>query len=163
MLSRRKPISEEAALQRMAALCSRSEQCTADIAAKLRRLGLPSGQARAILERLTEMRFLDDARFARCYASYKVRFAGWGKMKIRLALMQKSVGEADISAALEAVSREDYIAALRRVAAQRARGLDLSAFDDRSRLFRSLAQRGFESELISRAIQEMLSAIRKDS
>lgn len=155
MLSRRKPISEEAALQRMAALCSRSEQCTADIAAKLRRLGLTSGQTRDILERLTDMRFLDDARFARCFVSYKVRFAGWGKRKIRLALMQKSVGEADIAAALDAVSSEDYDAAIRRVAAQRARGLDLSAYDDRIRLFRSLAQRGFESELISREISEL--------
>lgn len=139
----------------MAALCSRSEQCTADIAAKLRRLGLAPGQTHAILERLTDMRFLDDARFARCFASYKVRFAGWGKRKIRLALMQKSVGEAEIVTALDAISSDDYIAALRRVAAQRARGLDLSAFDDRTRLFRSLAQRGFENELISRAISEL--------
>ena len=105
---------EEKILLKMADLCSRSEQCSADIRQKLLRKGMSSSQTADLLRRLEEQRFIDDARFARAFASDKVRFSAWGKMKIRMALRQKRISSADIDSALEAVEEADYAAAAER-------------------------------------------------
>ena len=63
----RKPITPEAALIRMADLCARSEQCSADIEGKLLRLGLSRAQAQKIVGELRDGRFIDDGRYARAF------------------------------------------------------------------------------------------------
>lgn len=148
----KKPADPEALLKRMAGLCAKSEQCTYDIIGKLYRAGLPADKREEIIEYLTAHRYLDDARYARAMASYKVRFSGWGKRKIRMALAAKRIPSEYISEALDAIDEEEYMAALRRVAEAKKRDLDLSDRAQRASLFRHLLSRGFESDLISQVI-----------
>lgn len=138
----------EEMLERMAALCARSEQCEYDIRQKLFKAQIAPGEADRIIARLREGRFIDDVRFARSFASYKVRFSAWGRYKIRMALAAKRIPAAAISEALEAIDPTDYRDACRRAARAKARGLDLTSRDDRLKLFRHLQSRGFESDII---------------
>lgn len=145
----KKPADPEALLKRMAGLCAKSEQCTSDIALKLYKAGLQREKREEIIKYLTDNRYLDDARFARSFASYKVRFAAWGKRKIRMALAAKRIESSLINAAIEAIDEKDYLEAFRRAADSKKRDLNLSLREDREKFFRALLARGFESSLIS--------------
>ena len=149
---RKKPADPEALLKRMASLCAKSEQCSFDISTKLYKAGLPKEKSEEILEYLTENRYIDDARFARAFASFKVRFASWGRRKIRMALAAKRIDSSLISEALEAIDPDDYLAALRRVVEAKKKDADLADREQRAKAYRQLLARGFESDLILREL-----------
>lgn len=148
----RKPLSPEAMRLKMADLCARSEQCEHDIREKLRRKMLRPDDIDNIIGFLIERKFIDNARFARSFTNDKVRFAGWGRNKIRRALALKRIPTSLISEAFEEIDENEYYDALLKAAASKARSLRLEEYDDRLRLFRHLFSRGFESPLISKAI-----------
>lgn len=156
-----KEITPEAAKIRMADLCARSEQCEADIRQKLYRLGLSSKEVQQTIEFLIKENFIDNARFACAFARDKCRFSSWGRNKIRLALAAKRISASDISRGLEAIDPADYLEALRRTALAKARGLELNgpdARENRLKLFRHILARGFESDLASKAIRELIGS-----
>lgn len=146
----KKPATPEGVRLRLAGLCARSEQCENDLRQKIARTGLSKDDSDAIIEFLRDNKYLDEHRFARAYCMDKVRFAGWGIMKIRQGLMAKRVPPAIISEAIGEIDRKEYIAALKRVGIAKARTLDLHTADDRGKFYRYMAARGFEASLISR-------------
>lgn len=153
---RKKPITKEAALLKMADLCARGEHCAFEIREKLRKMQLAASDANEIVEYLEENRYIDDSRFARAFARDKVKFSGWGKNKIRMALAMKRIPSAEISLALEEIDPEEYLAVAVNAAKAKARNLDLSDYNDKGKLYRHLASRGFEGSVISKAIQSIV-------
>lgn len=153
---RKKPITKEAALLKMADLCARGEHCAFEIREKLRKMQLATSDANEIVEYLEENRYIDDSRFARAFARDKVKFSGWGKNKIRMALAMKRIPSAEISSALEEIDPEEYMAVAVNAAKSKARNLDLSDYNDKGKLYRHLASRGFEGSVISKAIQSIV-------
>lgn len=153
----RKPLERNAALVRMADLCARSEQCEAEILQKLLRLGLGHADAEGVVAELVERRFIDDARYAAAFARDKVRFAGWGRLKIRAALAAKRIPSATVNEAIAAVEAADYDDALMRAARAKARSLDLDDPADRNRLLRHIASRGFEPSKACEALAMLKS------
>ncbi|MCH5218385.1 MAG: RecX family transcriptional regulator [Muribaculaceae bacterium] len=154
MMRARKPADPEALLKRMAGLCAKSEQCSFDISTKLYRAGLPREKQEEIMEYLIANRYVDDARFARSFTNYKVRFAAWGRRKIRAALAAKRIPSSLVAAALESIDPEEYAAALSRALAAASAGLNPAVYDDRAKIYRRLLARGFEPGLISNALSE---------
>ena len=146
----KKPADPEALLKRMAGLCAKSEQCSFDINLKLYKAGLAKEKREEILRYLTDNRYIDDARFARSFASYKVRFSAWGKRKIRMTLAAKRIPSDLISSALESIEDADYEAAIKRVIEAKKREIGLTDREQRAKLYRQLLSRGFESDIISR-------------
>ncbi|MDE5876693.1 MAG: RecX family transcriptional regulator [Muribaculaceae bacterium] len=149
-----KAVSVEAARLRMADLCARSEQCSYDIEQKLRRYGLDSDESAEVLAFLRENKFVDDGRFARSFARDKVRFTGWGPIKIRAALAAKRIGSADISEALKAVESSDSEEALQRALKAKVRNLDPNDRNDRQKALRYLMSRGFKADDCLRAVEK---------
>lgn len=135
-------------LVRMAGLCAGAEQCSSDIRAKILKQGFSADEAEKMVSYLQQNRYIDDGRYARAYAVDKVRFSGWGRMKVRMGLRAKRVGDTDIVQALEYIPEADYKEALQKAMAAKARALDLKDVNDRQRLYRHLASRGFESQQI---------------
>ena len=101
------PVSEPQALQKLAALCSRSEHSSGEIREKMRRWQLPSDAQERIVQRLVAERFIDDSRFARLFVRDRLRFASWGERKILMALRQKGIDEATAAEALGEVSDDE--------------------------------------------------------
>lgn len=132
----------------MAGLCAKSEQCTSDILTKLYKAGLKKEDRDGIIRYLTDHRYLDDARFAKAFAGYKVRFAGWGKRKIAAALGAKRIPSALVAAALDNIDPDDYMEAARRVAAAKKRDLDMTDRNDVAKFYRQMLSRGFESSIV---------------
>ena len=116
---------------------------------------LTASDIRSIVNYLEENRYLDNLRFAWAYANDKVRFSAWGKYKIRLGLVAKRISTSDIREALESIDDKEYKDAILRAAKAKARSLDLTDYEDRMKLYRHLASRGFESSLISKTISAL--------
>lgn len=148
----KKPAEPEALRLKMADLCARSEQCEYEIRGKLRKKLLQSSEIDKIIRFLTEERFIDNERYARSFTNDKVRFAGWGRNKIRMALAYKRIPSVLISKAFEEIDEDEYKSALMRVARAKAKILDLEEYEDRAKLYRHLLSKGYESALASKAI-----------
>lgn len=74
---------EQAAKQaysKMAQLCSRSEQCSADIRKKLIAFELVSEVVDEIIEKLKAEKYLNDERYVKAYIADKFRINKWGKI-----------------------------------------------------------------------------------
>ncbi len=154
----KKEITPNAMLVRLAGLCAAAEQCSGDLRSKILKKGFSQDQANSMLSYLTANGYVDDSRYAKAYASDKVRFSGWGKMKIRMALRVKGISDSNISAALANISVSDYDAALNKALSAKACDLNLSDVRDRQRLYRNLASRGFESAVIIPAIRRYIAS-----
>lgn len=137
---------------RMADLCARSEQCRSDIRRKLLSHGVSAGDAEKILDALEDGRFLDEERFARAFVNDKLRFSGWGRLKIRQALRAKFLPSGIVESALRGIDEGEYMDILRKVVASKGRGVDMTDYALRMKVFRSVAARGFEPSLICRIL-----------
>ena len=148
----KKPASPEALKLKMADLCARSEQCEYDIREKLRRKMLPIADIDRIICFLIENRFIDDERYAKSFTNDKMRFAGWGRNKIKQALTIKRITYEIISEDLQEIESKEDNKTLFKAATTKARNLDLEEYDDRAKLYRFLISRGYESSLAVQAI-----------
>ena len=116
-------ITEQEALSRLAALCSRGEHSSGEMIEKMRRWQLDEMAQARILERLVHDKYVDDERFARAFIHDKLRYNHWGRRKIEQALWQKGVDRDVYAPLLDAVSDEDYLAELRPLLRQKSRSV----------------------------------------
>ncbi len=158
---KRKPTADEMLL-RMAGLCAGAEQCSADIKSKILKHGFTLEEARKMIAYLQENKYIDDARYSRAYAVDKVRFSGWGRMKIRMGLRAKGMSDTITSQALDYISDKDYTEALQKVLIAKLKNLDLKEVKDRQKLYRHLASRGFESQLVISAMRDYMKSQSED-
>lgn len=97
-------MGKEQEINRLQALCSRREMCSAQVRKKLEaavsagRLG--AEQVESVLEELIRERFVDDERFAGAFVRDKARLSGWGKTKIAFQLRRLALPEGLINRSL---------------------------------------------------------------
>lgn len=143
----------QSALQRAAELCSRQEQCSSHILSKLREWNVNEQDAEKIILVLYDEKFLDDARYAGFFAKDKFRFNKWGRIKIAHMLRQKKIGETDIDQALAQIDDADYFTACLELVRNKSAALkEKNQFIRKGKIFRFAAGRGFEPDLIHRAL-----------
>lgn len=152
MRTTRRNYTPEEGLQYAAGLCARCEQCEYDIRIKLSRHGLPARETDRIIDYLYDRSFLDELRFAEAFTRDKIRFSGWGKVKVRAHLRARRIPGVVIDKALESVGAEEYLAFVDTLARRLAKGCDLADYATRQKLVRRLAARGVEPSLASRAL-----------
>lgn len=145
----RRPISPAAALVRLEELCSRSEQCTSEVVAKLTAWGVEPEIAHKIIRRLKARRFIDDSRYACAFVRDKIVYNRWGSIKVRQALRLKKIDADLIDEALAAVDQEEYRNALIEVIRAKIRTLPPPLdFAKKQKILRHAASRGFEPALV---------------
>lgn len=152
------PISKKDALQRAMALCSRSEKSAHDINDSLLRWGLLSEEDRsAIIRSLIENNFINENRYSRAYVKDKHLFNKWGKIKIKSMLRAKSIDSETINTALETINSEKYYSTLKEEILKKQGSVKASdQYELRSKLMRFASSKGYESDLIFRALDEIL-------
>ena len=107
-------------LSRLQRLCSRTEYCAADMYRKaLKDLEGDSQAAARVVASLKEDKYVDDARYAACFAREKSSLQGWGAIKIRFQLRSKGVSDADISAGLAEIEQPKAQARLEKLVAEK--------------------------------------------
>lgn len=158
-----KPITPDNAYLRLTTLCARCEQAEGDLRKKLRDWGINSSDSNAIIERLKAERYLDNERYARAYCRDKLRFNGWGRIKIAYMLKGKGIEQEFIDAALADIDEEQYLAILNEALAAKAKTLGSKSEEQiRASLLRFAASRGFEPALFFPAVSRLTVTCNED-
>lgn len=153
----KRQMSAEAALERLEAQCAMSEYCTHEVKEKLYRWGVPSSAHAAILERLAAGRFVDDSRFARAYVRDKSVYGKWGRRKIALGLMAKHIERDVVDGAMDEIDEERYYGNLCSILQSKSRTVKAeSDYELRMKLYQRGVQCGYESSLVSRAVNQVM-------
>jgi regulatory protein len=84
---------------------SRRAHSRGELGQKLARYGEP-GQIEAVLNRLEELKLLNDAEYAYNFALCRIRHEGWGPLKVLHSLQRRQVAPVVAEAAIERIRRE---------------------------------------------------------
>lgn len=144
------PISADAAIAKLEHYCAYRERHSGEVIEKIAEYGIEDEQLIAdLLLSLRGHGFLDDERFARFYASGKMRINHWGKVRIRLELRRRKLPESYIKKALEALDDAEYEQIFEKLKRQKLRTLrEKDPYKRRKKLSAYLAQKGFEFDMI---------------
>lgn len=143
----------EAALR----LLERQRRTRSDLERRLRDKGYAGATAAQVLDRLAEVGLVDDVEYARAFMAGRRARRAAGARRIEQELRARGVGAGDIETARLRLDAEqggmDELAGARKVVAQaerRTRGLEPRV--RRQRLYALLARRGFDGDVIRRAL-----------
>lgn len=149
-----KNLSIEEAKSKAAHLCSQSEKAPQEIFEKLTKWEVSYADAEQIVEWLKKENFLSEARYAHAFVHDKFVYEHWGRIKIAFQLRGKGISDTLIENTLDdVISPEDYLSTLVDLLRSKMRGMSLPlVVNDRARLYRFAAQRGFESGFVAKAL-----------
>jgi regulatory protein len=152
------PPDQEAATReiclRMLAAAPRTQ---AQLAAALRRKGVPDDAAEAVLGRFAEVRLIDDAAFAAAWVESRHHGRGLAGRALAAELRQRGVAQPDIQAAVDGLDPEREAATAQELARRRlavTRGQPLATRV--RRLTAMLARKGYPAGLAYRVVREAL-------
>lgn len=134
-------------------LLARREYTRAELFGKLGAREFPDNLVSALLDQLVDEGLLSDARFAETYVHTRSE-KGFGPVRIRHELRERGVEGDTIHSFLDdAAIAWDEIAGRERI--KRFGGVLPDSYRERARQARFLQQRGFTSEQIHAALEEM--------
>lgn len=138
-------------------LLERVRRTRGDLARRLRDKGHAAATVEQVIERLVEVGLVDDVEFARAWLAGKWGRKPSGWRRLEQELRAKGVGAEDVAAARaqleEREGAADEIETARRVIAESARRFaNLEPRVRRQRLYALLVRRGFDGDVIRRAL-----------
>ena len=127
-----------------------------ELAAQLKRRGIPLDVANDVLDRLERSKLINDLDFARAWSRSRLSSKKISKRVLAQELRKKEVADDLIAIALDEISvDEEYEAALQ-LGQRKARSLQNYAEDVRERRITSaLARKGYNYSIISRVLREI--------
>jgi regulatory protein len=144
------------AMQKLRQYCAYQERCHQETKYKCLELGLRGPEVEDALAELIADNFLNEERFAKAFAGGKFRIKQWGRKKILMELKQKQVSAYCIKKGMEEIDEDDYAAVLLKLVEKRY--LSLKGEQPIKRKYKTvqyLLQRGFETELINDALEQI--------
>ncbi len=143
-------------LQKLRHYCAYQERCHYEVQQKCRELGLYGPAANEAIAALIADNFLNEERFAKAFAGGKFRSKHWGRRKIVMELQQRQVSAYCIKKGLQEIDEADYRNALQREVAKKFASLEGEhPIKQRQKTIQYLLQRGFETELIQDALEQI--------
>lgn len=127
-----------------------------ELAAQLKRRGIPLDVAEDVLDRLARSGLIDDLDFARQWSRSRLSSKKISKRVLAQELRKKEVAEDLIAIALDEISTDDEYEAALQLGERKARSLANYAEDVRERRITSaLARKGYNYSIISRVLREI--------
>jgi regulatory protein len=114
-------------LDRMTALCSRSECCPGDVRAKIEKLASSCEEpvdVDGMMKTLQDEGYLNENRYSEAFACDKAYLDGWGPAKISFALRGKGVSSRAIDDALSQIDVEKAGERLKKLLEVKSRSLE---------------------------------------
>ncbi|SHI27641.1 regulatory protein RecX [Ferrimonas marina] len=149
-MSEKKP--GQSALAAAVGLLSRRDHSRGELQQKLRLRGFSVDEIQAAVERVTELGYLDDARFAQLFVRYRSQ-GGKGPMRLRMELRERQVADELIRSALTQ-PEIDWFELCRDTRQRKFGEGPVADFKQRQKVQRYLAYRGFDMEQIRYALSE---------
>ena len=139
--------------------CAYQERSQAEVKDKLEKMGLIPLAVDMIMVELIENNYVNELRFAESFARGKFRQKGWGKIKIREKLRQRSVSIQCIDLALNHIDEEEYTAQLQHLAEWKwSKVTAANDFIRKQKVMTFLYSRGFEYDLIKNSVEGLSSS-----
>lgn len=149
----------EQALKALMRLASRAEKSSGDAMRLMAGWGVEPSQRLPILNKLVAMKFIDDRRYADAFVRDKLRFSGWGVYKIRTALRGKGISQQIIDEALSQADGAEMKERLQRYLATKMKSVKYSSqYDLRNKLMRYGASLGYDFDVVTEAVAEIVKA-----
>jgi regulatory protein len=154
----RKSKSAEQALNALMRLCSRAEKSSGDAMRLMYTWGVPQAERQGVLDKLIEMRFVDDMRYAEAYTREKSQIAGWGARKIAQHLYQKGISKDIVAKVLMLIEEDGARETLERRLLRKLPTIKAANdFDLRGKLLRYALGLGYDYDLVV----EIIDAVTK--
>lgn len=151
-----KEMTEEQALNRLAARCAEAEYCTGDAIKKMELWGIEPDAQQRIIDYLTDNQYIDDSRYCRFFVKDKIAYNGWGRRKIEQALYAKHIDIHVYKPILDEVPDEQYCDILRPLLNQKWDSIEARNDYERSqKLIRFAMGRGFDLDIIRKSIDTL--------
>ena len=129
-----------------------------ELAAQLKRRGIPLDVADDVLDRLQRSGLINDLDFARAWSTSRLNSKKISKRVLAQELRKKEVSDDLIAIALEEISGEDEYDAALQLGQRKARSLANYETEVRERRITSaLARKGYNYGIISRVLREIAS------
>jgi regulatory protein len=152
--------TKEEALQKLRHYCGYQERSHSEVQQKLWDLGVRRAEHDEIISSLIEDDYLNEERFAQQFAGGKFRLKDWGRKKIYYALKEKKVSEYIIKKAMKEIDEDAYQKTLNSLAEKKYASLKGEQYLMRKKkTIDFLLQRGFESELVTKAVNKLASPL----
>lgn len=145
-------------LNKLAALCSKSEKCSSDALDYMISRGCTDKDAAEGLKYLIQNGFVNDWRYAESYFKDRFRFGKWGINKIILGLRLKKIPQEIITAVTdENYDEESEKTVIKSELAKKLRGIKsgLPKWKVREKLMRFSLSRGYCAGMSGRAVEEL--------
>ncbi len=138
-------------------LLSVAPRTQAELAAALRRRGVPENAATTVLARFAEVKLIDDELFARAWVESRHFGRGLASRALGAELRQRGVASAEIETALSQLSAEQEVATARELVERRlAATAGMPPLARMRRLTGVLARKGYSPGLAYRIVREAL-------
>ncbi len=129
--------------------CSYQERTQLEVEQKLQSMDIDAEACQIIITSLQDNDFLNEERYAKSFVSGKFRINKWGKMKIRQALLQKGISNANIKKGFLVIDEKEYCETIQSLATkQRPKIKAKNDFERKQKLSLYLQQKGYEMALI---------------
>jgi regulatory protein len=148
-------LSKELALIRATKYCAYQERYQQQVRNKLFELAVHSNDIEDIIAYLIEHNFLNESRYAICYARGKMRIKHWGIQKIKAQLKNFGITDYSIKQAIKELDLDEYEIILK---SEIEKKLSKSKFsvkwmkEKETKMY--LIGRGFESQLIDEVLKD---------
>lgn len=152
----KKYLTKEQALQKLKQYCAYQERSHAEVQQKMWDLGVYRSEHDEIISTLIEEDYLNEERFAKQYVGGKFRMKDWGRKKIYYGLKEKKVSEYNIKKAMKEIKEDDYHKTLEQLTEKKFTSLKGEQYLVRKKKTMDyLLQKGFESELVTAAVNKL--------
>jgi len=137
--------------------CTYQERSQQEVRDRLYEWGLWPEAVEGIISSLIAENFINEERFAEVYAKSKFNQKGWGKLKIKQGLKFKRIPEVLIKKALLGIADDDYLKSLQNVLLKKVPAImERDTFKRKYKLHHYALSRGYESDLITDVMREMV-------
>lgn len=139
----------------MAKYCAYQERCHWEVECKLKQMNMTPLSIDVIINFLIEEGFLNQERFARCFARGKLNLKHWGWRKIEWELRQRKISDYIIDDAFDEISPY-YDQSFYDIATSKWESLDKTdIFKAKQKLINHLLYKGWESHKVYEFVQSI--------
>ncbi len=138
--------------------CVYQDRCHKEVEKKLSEYDLIPEVRSEVLIHLMEHNFLNEERFSKSFARGKFRIKKWGKQRIIRELKFRDISSYNIKTALKEIDEEEYISTLYDLVDKKNESIsEKNIFKRKKKLIDFLQYRGYEIDLIYKAVNEVIN------
>ncbi|PHS54036.1 MAG: recombinase RecX [Lutibacter sp.] len=151
-----KSYTVEEATRALEHYCAYQERCHKEVEKKLYDLKMIPEAKEIIILHLIAHNFLNEERYAKAFARGKFSIKNWGKIRITNELKYRNISLYNIKTALYEIDEFDYVNCLKKIAIKKFSLIkESNAYKKKNKLITYLISKGFESDLVYKAIKEL--------